>query len=211
MIRDRKELREFLNCDMRNYRILENPQSFREKILGRLVISPIADQTKIWEYIKVLRYCEYWSRSMSSNPLRFLLNGGGIYLYYLHRLRKLARITGFQIPPNTTGKGLTIWHWGFIIINPETRIGDFCTLHPGIVIGHKEPGLGAPRIGNNVIVGSGARIIGDIEIGDDVNIAPNAVVVHDIPAHSIVAGIPARVIKCRKGINEPWVKNINNV
>lgn len=205
MIQNRKQLREYLACDKQNYEIVAKPRSIRDRIIGRLLVSPISDQTKIWEYIKVLRKCEYyenvfWSNTFGDILRRFFL------LYYLSRLRKLSRITGFQIPPNTIGRGLTIWHWGFIIINSKVKIGEYCTLQPGIVIGHKEEGGGTPQLGDHVTIGSGARIIGDIKIGNDVNIAPNAVVVHDVPSHCIVAGVPAHIIKSRNGINEPWKK-----
>lgn len=206
MIKDKSTLKDYLACDIQNYKQVAQPDSLREWFSCRLLSSPIGDQTKIWDFIKTLRKCEYWGNTFNSNPFRFLLGGGGIYLFYLHKLRRLSRITGFQIPPNTVGKGLTIWHWGFIIINPYVRIGDYCTLQPGVVIGHKEEGAGAPQIGNHVTIGSGARIIGNIKIGDDVNIAPNAVVVHDVPSHSIVAGIPARIIKQRTKLNANWEK-----
>ena len=116
-------------------------------------------------------------------------------MYYLHRLRVLSRKTGFQIPPYTCGCGITIWHWGTIIINPAARLGSYCTLNPMVVIGHKEPGEPAPRIGNNVFIGSGAKIIGDITIGDNVIIAPNSVVVKDVPSDVIVGGIPSKILK----------------
>ena len=63
------------------------------------------------------------------------------------KLKKLAYKTGLQIPPNTVGPGLTIWHWGSIIINPHAKIGRGCVLNPGVIIGHKEKGL-APHIGD---------------------------------------------------------------
>jgi serine O-acetyltransferase len=90
---------------------------------------------------------------------------------------------------------LTIWHWGPIIINPLVRIGDNCTLYPGVLIGHKYEGALAPQIGNNVFIGSGAKIIGAITIGSNVTIAPNTVVTKDIPDNCTVGGIPAKIIK----------------
>jgi serine O-acetyltransferase len=115
--------------------------------------------------------------------------------WYLHKLRKISRVTGFQIPPNTIGKGLTIWHWGPVIINPAVRIGENCTLNPMVIIGHKVPGEPAPTIGNNVFISGGAKIIGDITIDDNVIIAPNAVVVKDVPSNVVVGGIPCMIIR----------------
>lgn len=58
------------------------------------------------------------------------------------------------------GKGLTIWHWDPIIINPTATIDDNCTLYPGVLIGHKEPGGRAAIIGDNVYIDAGVKIIG---------------------------------------------------
>ena len=112
--------------------------------------NPISDQYYIWRYIKAMRYCEYHS-SRRSIWHKFMLG------WWLHRLRKLSRITGFQIPPGTIGPGLTIWHWGPIIVNPAARIGKNCTLNPMVIIGHKSPGEPAPHIGDNVFIGGGYK------------------------------------------------------
>ena len=107
-------------------------------------------------------------------------------LYWLRKLRKYSYITGFQIPPNVCGKGLTIWHWGSIIINPAAKIGDNCTLYPGVLIGQKYRGGGAAVIGNNVFIGAGTKIIGNITIGNNVTIGQNCVITKDIPDNSVV-------------------------
>lgn len=67
-------------------------------------------------------------------------------------------------------------------------------------------GAGIPTIGNNVTIYAGAKVFGKITIGDDVVIGANAVVTKDIPSHSMVAGVPAKIIKTRKEINEMWKK-----
>ena len=154
-----------------------------------IIVNPIQfDQWYIWKYIKSLRLAEYYKNQ--HGYISYLLR-----LYYYSRLRKYGRITGFQIPPNTIGKGITIWHWGPIIVNPSVRIGNNCTLYPGVLIGHKEEGLPAPQIGDNVFIGSGAKIIGDVFIGDYVIIGPNTVIVKDVPSNSVVVGNPARIVR----------------
>lgn len=184
MINSRKDLQEYIESDSQNYKAVIGLKRFRHQ-LGS---DPIADQWYIWKYIKTMRYCEY-----HINRNRFL--NKVMLRWYLHKLRKFSRITGFQIPPNTIGKGLTIWHWGPIIVNPAVRIGEKCTLNPMVIIGHKVPGEQAPAIGNNVFIGGGAKIIGDINIGDNVTIAPNAVVVKDVPSNVVVGGIPCEIIR----------------
>ena len=187
MIHTQKELRDCLKIDnqfCRNYATIG-------KFKHQMHVSPISDQWYIWEYIKALRYCEYH------------LNNEGILhkictKWYLFKLRRYARITGFQIHPNTIGPGVTIWHWGSIIINPKAKIGKNCTLNPMVIIGHKVPGEPAPQIGDNVFIGGGAKIIGNIKIGNNVTIAPNAVVVKNIPDNCIVGGVPAKIIRKRK-------------
>ena len=192
MIQNKQDYRYYIERDSRNYRKVSGNMGIKERFLNRLLSSPISDQSKIWEYIKTLRKCEYWHNA------RTVLGGGGkfIYLLYLHKLRKLSRITGFQIPPNTIGPGLTIWHWGPIIVNGNAFIGENCTIRPDVVIGYKDRNGTAPIIGNNVTINSGSRIIGNgIVVGDNVIIAPGAVVTKSIPSNCVVAGIPAIVIK----------------
>ena len=193
MIRTRKELKECLKADSVNYK---NCIGIRG-VLMSLICSPVSDKKYIWKYIKTMRYAEYYINKYHSYKTPMAL-------YYLHKLRKYGRITGFQIHPGTVGKGLTVWHFGTIIINANARIGERCVLRPNILIGHKLPGTPAPLIGNDVEINSGAKLIGAITIGDDVIIGANAVVTHDIPSHSIVTGIPARVIKTRKSKDDNW-------
>ena len=114
---------------------------------------------------------------------------------WLILLRHYSYKTGFQIPPNTIAEGLTLWHWGYLIINENTKIGKNCTLYPGIVIGHKVPGGPCPVIGNNVFIGSGVKIFGGVTIGDNVTIASNSVVTKNVPSNTVVGGIPSIIIK----------------
>lgn len=184
MIHSKDELMRYLQEDSRNYKTVIGYKRWWHQANA----NPICDQWYIWEYIRTMRYCEY-----------HLYNSGlwhkVVARLWLYRLRKVSRITGFQIPPNTVGSGLTIWHWGPIIVNPAAKIGRNCTLNPMVIIGHKLPGEAAPQIGDNVFIGGGAKIIGNIQIGNNVTIAPNAVVVKDIPSNVIVGGVPAKIIK----------------
>lgn len=187
MIKSLKDLQRYIKYDSQNYMAVIGLGKYRHQ----LGTNPISDQWYIWKYIKTMRFCEY-HLNKSSFFHKIILR------WYLYKLRKLSRIIGFQIPPNTVGEGLTIWHWGPIIINPAARIGSNCTINPMVVVGHKTQGKGAPQIGDNVFIGAGAKIIGNITIGDNVTIAPNAVVVKDIPSNVVVGGVPATVLKIKK-------------
>lgn len=150
--------------------------------------TPISDEKYIWKYVRTLRFVEYYlARKTFIDRI--------IAAILLAKLRRLGYKTGFQIPPFVCDWGLTIYHYGHIIINSKCKIGKDSILNPGIVIGHKNKDEMAPKLGNNVFVGAGAKIIGDIEIGDHVIIAPNAVVVDNVPSHCVVGGIPAKIIK----------------
>ena len=92
-------------------------------------------------------------------------------------------------------KGLTIWYWGPIIINPSASIGENCTIYPGVLIGHKNPGEGRAVIGNNVFIGAGTKIIGCVKIGNNVIIGQNCVITKDIPDNTTIVCGENRMIK----------------
>lgn len=172
------KIKEWLRADAVNFSSQNNGWLNRWKY--NLFSNPISEQKYIWLYIKALRHVEHYQNSSFSIINKFL------WLWWLRKLRNYSRITSFQIPPNVCGKGLTIYHWGSIIINSETKIGENCTLYPGVLIGHKVPGGGAARIGSNVFIGAGTKIIGPVTIGDNVTIGQNCVITKDIPANSVV-------------------------
>lgn len=156
MIDNRKKLSACLAKDAMNYP--SQTSGYMKRLFNNLLAGPNNAQKYIWRYVKVLRYAEYhcnshgyWHRIMQ--------------IIYLYKLRNLSNITGFQIPINTVGYGLQIFHWGSIIINGKARLGNNVTLYPGVLVGWKNPGEHAPVIGNNVFIGSGSKIIGDVKIG----------------------------------------------
>ncbi len=106
-------------------------------------------------------------------------------------------LTGISISANARiGKGLFIGHFGGIFINESVIIGDNLTIAQGVTIGTLGLGkTGAPIIGHNVFIGSGAKVLGRIKIGNNVRIGANAVVISDIPDNATVIGIPAKIIK----------------
>jgi serine O-acetyltransferase len=137
---------------------------------------------------RVLRRVEYFqTRRSALSQLR--------YLVMRVRLARLAVHTGISIPPGCFGRGLSIAHFGSIVVHDQARIGSFCRIHSSTNIGVHDGGV--PRIGHRVYIAPGAVLYGAIEIGDDVLIGANAVVNADVPAGVTVAGAPARVISHR--------------
>lgn len=186
MITNKMELHKCLSLDSKNYE--RRTSGWFRSLRNDFGVTPISNQKYIWKYIKTLRYVELYTNRKRKWEIPFLV-------YYRHKLNLLSNKTGFQIPPNVVGPGMTIWHWGTIIINENTRIGKNVILNPLVVIGHKEPSGGCPVIGDDCFIGAGAKIIGNIRIGNNVKIAPNAVVVKDVPDGTVVGGIPAKSIK----------------
>ena len=115
---------------------------------------------------------------------------------------QLARfVTGIEIHPGATiGKNFFIDHGAGVVIGETAEIGDNCTLYQGVTLGGtgKDTGKRHPTLGNNVMVGAGAKVLGPFRIGDNSKIAAGAVVLEEIPPDSTAVGIPARVVR-RKG------------
>lgn len=106
---------------------------------------------------------------------------------------------GFDIPVNVFGPGLNIHHWGCIVVNAWAHVGKNCNLQQGVTIGMNLGGTASATIGDNVFIGTGAKIIGDVKIANGCVIGANAVVTKDfLEENSIIAGVPAKVIGYRK-------------
>jgi serine O-acetyltransferase len=120
-----------------------------------------------------------------------------------HHLRPFALIvsycnsvlTGAQISARANiGKGLVIYHPHGVVIGTDVIIGDYCSLTQGIVIGQHRGGGDRPTIGDYFYAGTGAKIIGNIQIGDHVKVGANAVVLQSLPNHVTAVGVPARIV-----------------
>ena len=125
---------------------------------------------------------------------------------HIHKCRFLARwisqttkfFTGIEIHPGATiGRRLVIDHGTGIVIGETAEIGDDCLLYQGVTLGGtgKDKGKRHPTLGNNVMVGSGAKVLGPFKVGDNARIAANSVVLREVPTNATVVGVPGRVVK----------------
>ena len=124
--------------------------------------------------------------------------------YYEHKLKRLSKKTFIQIASSTKiGKGFYIGHEGRVIINRRAVIGNNVNIATGVTIGQENRGKreGCPTIGDNVWIGTNAVIVGKINIGNDVLIAPLSYVNFDVPDHSIVIGNPAKIIERENAVD----------
>ena len=151
----------------------------------------------------------------ATSTLEILLTYSGLHALILHRIahalcgfkipflpRWLSQfnrwLTGIEIHPCAKiGKGLFIDHGMGVVIGETTVIKENVTLYQGVTLGGtgKERGKRHPNIGNNVVVGAGAKILGNITVGDNSYVGANAVVIKDVPPNSTVVGVPGRITK----------------
>ena len=126
----------------------------------------------------------FHERRIPTQPVRFIFE------------RFIETTTGISIPVEAmVGKGLRIHHFGGIIVHCRAVIGENCTFYHGVTLGDRGGFGGAPQVGNRVMIGAGAKLIGEIVIGDDCIIGANAVVTTSIPPDHTAVGVPARAKK----------------
>ena len=117
-------------------------------------------------------------------------------------ISQLSRfLTGVEIHPGAKiGRRFFIDHGSGVVIGETTEIGDDCLVYQGVTLGGtgNEKGKRHPTLGDRVVVGTGAKVLGGIRIGDDVKIGAGSVVVHPVPDRSTVVGIPGRVVRTKR-------------
>ncbi len=128
------------------------------------------------------------------------------HFFYRHKLFAIARwnsqvarfLTGIEIHPGAViGSGLFIDHGMGIVIGETAVVGDNCTIYHGVTLGGTGKGKGKrhPTVGNNVLIGAGAKLLGPFHVGDNAMIGSNAVVLSDVPPMATVVGIPGKVVR----------------
>ena len=154
----------------------------------------------IWEVV----FCYSGLHALIAHRICHKLNYWKIP-FFPRFLAQVARFfTGIEIHPGATiGRRLFIDHGMGIVIGETTIIGDDVLLYQGVTLGGtgKEQGKRHPTVDNNVVIGAGAKILGNIKIGENSRIGAGSVVVDDVPAYSTVVGIPGRIVKRVKEIN----------
>ena len=188
MIRSKNDLKKYLKQDQ----IALNCKSRKRPRLGR---------DEIWKFEILLRKYEYYENTKKNIISKIL------YIITKYRFHKMSVRLGFSIPTNVFEEGLSIAHYGTIVVNENARIGKNCRIHENVTIGSTGGDSKAPQIGDNVFIASGARVIGDITIGNDIAIGANSFVNKDFEQnHITVAGVPAR--KISDNGSENFIKTI---
>ncbi|BAO77452.1 serine O-acetyltransferase [Winogradskyella sp. PG-2] len=158
--------------------------SFLGNIIGFL--SP----NLIWKFQKTLRKLEYYTNCKNKGFYK-------IYIMYLKlKFKKISLKLGFSIPINVFGPGLAIVHYGTIVVNSATRVGENCRMHACVNIGASGGEKEAPQLGDNIYIAPGAKIYGNISVANNTAIGANAVV-HKTSEEKgvLLAGNPAIKIK----------------
>ena len=138
-----------------------------------------------------------------------IINHRIAHFFYVIKLKFIAKLisnisrffTGIEIHPNAKiGKRVFIDHGSGVVIGETAEVGDDCIIYHGATLGGtgKEKGKRHPTLGNNVMVGSGAKVLGNIYIGNNCKIGANSVVLKSVPDNCTVVGIPAKVVENKK-------------
>lgn len=144
-----------------------------------------------WIYVKTLRKSEFYFNNRNKNFLYALLN-----MFYTHKFNRLGYRLGIEMGRNVFDEGMMIFHTQGIIVNGDAKVGKNCMLHGENVIGNKGNDLKAPTIGDNVRLGTGAKVLGDVYIADNVQIGAGAIVLDSCyEKGALLVGIPARIHK----------------
>lgn len=184
IIKEKKELKETIEYEKKIYLGSSSKARVKDRFVKYRLWS-------IFQYLKALRKTEFYFNNKNKN-IYFELR----FLFAERKKNKIGNKLGIEICNNSVDKGLFICHSGSIVINGEARIGKDCILHGDNCIGNDGSNSEAPIIGDNVDIGVGAKIIGDVKVADNTVIGAGAVVVNSFEeAGSLLVGVPAKNIK----------------
>lgn len=193
MINSQSELRAYIVQDR-----LMNGRSTKRSLFDVIKELVFPNQIAVLRYMRKLEYFT------NVKPLGWKL----MRALYDFRYRNASRQLGYSIAINTCGPGLSLPHYGTIIISGHARIGSNCRIHACVNIGASAGQEKAPQIGDNVYIGPSSVLFGDIEIPNNVTIGANATVNKSfIEEHVVIAGTPAKIVKT----NYPNWLEFNNI
>lgn len=181
MIKTKKQLKETLKLEKEFYLPKETELEW---------VLTSDNRYKLYQYVRYLRKTEYHYNNRAKGIHKVL------YAFYRRKKNILGRQLGIEMWENTFDAGLKMWHAGNIVVNGHSRVGKNCIFHGDNCIGNNGKSSSCPRVGDNVRLGVGAKIIGDVEIANNVTVAAGAVVIEScLTEHAVLAGIPAKCIK----------------
>ena len=184
MIQTKQDLADYIAADNKWY----TPPNGKWKIIDAYTSAPYCVLKKYLVYLRKHEY--YFNNSRGSRWNTYLS------FYYARKKNRLGEKLGIEIGPNCFGKGLSIWHGGSIVVNPNVRAGENCVLRGANCIGNNGTTDKNPVLGDHVELGYGAVIIGDVTIASNTVIGANAVVNRSIEDKGATyAGVPAKRIR----------------
>lgn len=191
--------------------LLGQMKDYLQNIEHKIALTIVETEKEVRETVKTVKERDPAAR----NTAEVLLLYSGVHAIMVHRVshhlykkghyfsaRALSQagryFTGIEIHPGAKiGKGFFIDHGMGVVIGETAEIGDNCTIYQGVTLGGtgKDVGKRHPTLGDNVMVGAGAKVLGPVYIGSNSKIAANAVVLHPVPENSTAVGIPAKVVR----------------
>lgn len=188
-IKTRKELREILRYE--KYPYINRMGGGKKQALLRFLKAHPDYYT--WKYVKALRTAGYYYENRNKSILNAVL-----YICACRKKNQLGRKLGIEMNERSCGRGLQIEHTQGIVVNGLAEIGDNLILHGSNCIGVSVTRPGVPKLGNNVRMGFGSSIFGNVRIADNVTIAAGAVVISSCDTPNVVlAGVPAKIVKTK--------------
>lgn len=185
LINSKEDFKEFLSKDVER-------RGCKPRFIDRVLHN---EWWYVYCFLYHLRSLELYTNVVPKNIVRRFFYKLLRY-YHFYRYKRLSFKLHIILYPNTCGPGLKISHCGdFTHVAKGCTLGENCEILPGVVFGKKNIEPNRSIVGNNCFIGLGARILGTVNIGNNVTIGANSVVTKDIPDNAVVGGIPAKIIR----------------
>lgn len=188
MIKNKLELEHYIREDL-NANLSTTHLSWKKRLGYRLYKN---ESYMVVRLLRALRYHEYYTNMCSKHNTiinKILLR------YYTIKHHRLEIKYGIKLGVNVLGYGVYIPHINGGLIADCTSIGNYCSLNNGVIIGRNHTIENSPIIGDHVNICVGSKIVRKVTIGNNVIVAPNSVVIEDVPDNCIVSGVPAKIVK----------------